>query len=97
MDVCEPRVRRRGFFLHSDTTGEPETGEHENPEGFVVRVRIGRPSFPRQVSAAAARPASGARISGGRSISDQAAASDSPPRFRSGTATGRRQRLGSPR
>src|SRR6186713_3046220 len=29
MDVCEPRVRRRGFFLHSDTTGEDHT-EHES-------------------------------------------------------------------
>jgi hypothetical protein len=33
---------RRGFFLHSDTTGEPDTGEHENPEGFIVRLRIRR-------------------------------------------------------
>src|SRR2546426_9614821 len=32
MDAREPRARRRGFFLHSDTTGEPDTGEHENPE-----------------------------------------------------------------
>ena len=50
MDASEPRVRRRGFFLHSDTTGEPETGEHENPEGFTVRVRISRPAVPRQVA-----------------------------------------------
>jgi len=42
MDASQPLVRRRGFFLHSDTTGEPDTGEHENPEGFVVRIRITR-------------------------------------------------------
>ena len=38
MDVCEPRVRRRGFFLHSTDGSEQETGEHENPEGVAVRV-----------------------------------------------------------
>jgi len=42
MHTGEPRVRRRGFFLHSDTTGERETGELENPEGFVVRVGMAR-------------------------------------------------------
>ena len=40
MDACEPRVRRRGFFLHSSDGNEPDTGEHENPEGFAVRVRF---------------------------------------------------------
>ena len=31
---AEPRVRRRGFFLHSDTTGDDDyTVEQENPEG----------------------------------------------------------------
>jgi len=39
MDAGEPRVRRRGFFLHSTDVTEPEAGEHENPEGFPVRVR----------------------------------------------------------
>ena len=42
MVAYEPRVRRRGFFLHSPEGGEPDTGEHENPEGFVVRVRASR-------------------------------------------------------
>ena len=42
MDAREPRLRRRGFFLHSSEGGEPDTGEHENPEGFIVRVRIPR-------------------------------------------------------
>src|SRR3954470_24109827 len=40
MDVRGPRVRHRGFFLHSDTTGDHEVGETENPEGVVVRVRL---------------------------------------------------------
>ena len=39
MDADEPRVRRRGFFLHSTDVTEPDAGEHENPEGFPVRVR----------------------------------------------------------
>ena len=47
MDAGEPRVRRRGFFLHSPDSGEPDTGEHENPEGFVVRVHFGRNALPR--------------------------------------------------
>ena len=43
MDAGEPRVRRRGFFLHSTDGSEPDTGEHENPEGFAVRVRYRHP------------------------------------------------------
>ena len=39
MDAYEPRVRRRGFFLHSTDINESDAGEHENPEGFPVRVR----------------------------------------------------------
>ena len=47
MDAGEPRVRHRGFFLHSETTGESDAVEQENPEGFVIRVRIRRPTVPR--------------------------------------------------
>ena len=54
MDVGEPRVRRRGFFLHSTDVTEPEAGEHENPEGFPVRVRTAPPEHP-DTSPAAAR------------------------------------------
>jgi hypothetical protein len=86
MDASEPRVRRRGFFLHSDTTGEPDTGEHENPEGFTVRVRISRPAVPRQVASAA----------GGRSRTTSSA-EDSRPNIRSGSVTGSRQRAHLPR
>ncbi len=48
MVAREPRVRRRGFFLHSPDGNEPDvTGEHENPEGFGVRVRVASTSVPR--------------------------------------------------
>ena len=66
MDVCEPRVRRRGFFLHSETTGEPDTGEHENPEGFIVRVRIAHPSASRPGGGSAGRSTSDMQMSTGR-------------------------------
>ena len=84
MDVSEPRARRRGFFLHSEP-GEPDTGEHENPEGFVVRVRITRP-IPRRIA--------GMSMAGGRSLTAARAseADDSPPQIRSGSVTGSRQR-----
>ena len=86
MDDGEPRVRRRGFFLHSDTTGEADHGEQENPEGFVVRVRISRPAVPRQVA------------SSGRSrIQSRVAHGASNPEIRSGSVTGSRQRAHLPR
>ena len=88
MDANEPRVRRRGFFLHSDTTGEPDTGEHENPEGFTVRARIDRPAVPRQVASVA--------LSGGRSRTP-AQTEDTRPAIRSGSVTGSRQRAHLPR
>ena len=88
MDTSEPQARRRGFFLHSEATGEPDTGEHENPEGVVVRARLGRSSLRRQA----------ARVSrlGGRShtLADE---EDSNPQIRSGSVTGSRQRAHLPR
>ena len=98
MDAAEPRVRRRGFFLHSDTTGEPDTGEHENPEGLVVRVRPGRSSHsPRQVANATIRPTSGGRSRIERAHTTEAGYEDSLPQFRSGSVTGSRQLAHSPR
>ena len=50
MIAGEPRVRRRGFFLHSSDNSESDMGygnELENPEGITVRVRVARPSVPR--------------------------------------------------
>jgi hypothetical protein len=92
MDANEPRVRRRGFFLHSDTTGEPDTGEHENPEGFVVRVRNGRPAVSRQFASNTAREVVTARLGGGRSRSETPVVDEAGPEIRSGSATGSRQR-----
>ena len=89
MDAGEPRLRRRGFFLHS--TDEPDTGEHENPEGFVVRIRIrGRTGLPRHR----------ARISTGRQTYSRSAdtrTSIGQPEIRSGSVTGSRQRAHLPR
>ena len=85
MDAVEPRVRRRGFFLHSDTAGDADAGEHENPEGFPVRIRIAHSAVPRHVVS------SRGSIVAGRSRAD---AEDSETIFqiRSGTVTGSRQR-----
>jgi hypothetical protein len=94
MDVSEPLVRRRGFFLHSDTTGEQDTGEHENPEGFVVRVRINRSHASRQPLP---RVISSAPHNGGRSHSDMMTVNDSESAIRSGSVTGSRQRAHLPR
>jgi len=79
MDVREPHVRRRGFFLHSADTGDPDNGEHEDPEGFVVRLRVAKASVPRQIA------------SSGRSLK-RTTIDDSRPQIRSGSVTGSRQR-----
>ena len=82
MDVREPQKRRRGFFLHSET-GDPDSGDHENAEGFVTRARLNRSSTPRQFSSARRSRAEGIE--------------DSRPQIRSGTVTGSRQRAHLPR
>jgi hypothetical protein len=84
MVADKPRVRRRGFFLHSAETAEPETGELENPEGVVVRVRVEPTQNPRQIT------------SSGRSRSD-ISLEDTNPQIRSGSVTGSRQRAHLPR
>jgi hypothetical protein len=93
MDVYEPRLRRRGFFHHSET-GEPDTGEHENPEGFIVRVRFGRSLASSRASRDSAhRSVSGSRFSGGRqSRGETPAAVIENGRLRSESATGSHQR-----
>ena len=83
MDECEPHVRRRGFFLHSPD-GEPDSGEHENPEGFGVRVRTRRTTAHRQI------------VSSGRSHSESRV-EETRPEIRSGSVTGSRQRAHLPR
>ena len=93
MDVNEPRVRRRGFFLHSETTGEPDTAEHENPEGFIVRVRVTASHASKQPTP---RVVATARIDGGRSHSSPSV-DEGMPAIRSGSVTGSRQRAHSSR
>ena len=92
MDVCEPHLRHRGFFLHSPD-GEPDTGEHENPEGLAVRVRFPGDSGARKVSSVE----SGTRFSGGRQLRTDSDVSEDPPAIRSGSVTGSRQRAHMPR
>ena len=71
MDAREARTRRRGFFLHSSDGSEPDTHEHENPEGFVVRVRVrvreNGPTVSRQFASSGTRQVRSARLTGGRS------------------------------
>jgi hypothetical protein len=66
MIAGEPRVRRRGFFLFNSEVSEPDTGEHENPEGFVVRAPGTHHSASRPTASATPRPV-GAGPSGGGS------------------------------
>jgi hypothetical protein len=96
MDASEPRARHRGFFLHSDTTGEYDTTEQENPEGFKVRFHISSRLGATQLTSTA-RPAS-PRYEGGRARTTEVATSDeSRPAIRSGSVTGSRQRAHLPR
>jgi hypothetical protein len=86
MNVSEPRVRRRGFFLHSSEaeTGHDTGAEHENPEGFAVRVRLPRSTATRQFAS-----------SGRQSRTERV--EDTRPQIRSGSVTGSRQRAHLPR
>jgi hypothetical protein len=90
MDASEPRLRRRGFFMHSSESGEPDTGEHENPEGFIVRVRFQGSPVPRKM--AGSRAVTGTRFSGGRQLQSESDPSEGRPSIRSGSVTGSRQR-----
>ena len=91
MIASEPRLRRRGFFLHSSEGGEPDTGEHENPEGFIVRVRFPGNPVPRKMVSARGLNGGGR---GHRTDHDQA---EGIPAIRSGSVTGSRQRSHLPR
>lgn len=97
MDVHEPQVRRRGFFLHSDTVGEHDAGEHENPEGIPVRVTVAHPLKARRRLGGG--PGTEGRVAfpnGGRSRSEPSS-EESVPQIRSGSVTGSRQRAHLPR
>jgi hypothetical protein len=95
MDVCEPRPRHRGFFLHS-SEGEPDTGEHENTEGLVIRVRF-TPSPGSRKIGRGIRAVAGTRFSGGRQLRTESGGRDGLPAIRSGSVTGSRQRAHLPR
>ena len=84
MDVCEPRARHRGFFLHSADTGESDSTEFDSSEGLPVRSRVAKPSVPRQMAGA------------GRSRT-HSRGEDTRPQIRSGSVTGSRQRAHLPR
>ena len=83
MDVRQPQQRHRGFFLHSDT-GDPDTGEHENAEGFAIRTRLSRSTTPRQFSST-------------RRSRHEGGIEEGRPAIRSGSVTGSRQRAHLPR
>ena len=87
MDAGQPHVRHRGFFLHTDTGEGDHTLEQENPEGFVIRVRIRRSAVSRRIVSTSR----GSRVAGGRSRID-IAADEATPQIRSGSVTGSRQR-----
>ena len=70
----------------TQTPGEPDPGEHENPEGISVRVRI----------STAARPVGRPRRSGGRARTSSRT-DEAVPQIRSGSVTGSRQRAHLPR
>ncbi len=82
MGVNEPRVRRRGFFLHSSDAeaGSHEMGDHDNPEGVSVRVRTPRSTTTPRQFAGSGRQARAER------------AEETRPQIRSGSVTGSRQR-----
>ena len=93
MGAGEPRVRRRGFFLHSDT-GEPETGELENAEGFVVRVHLTNAASSHHRFVAGVP---GARFRAAGRANRSIAPRRGLPAIRSGSVTGSRQRAHLPR
>ena len=90
MDVCEPRPRHRGFFLHSSEGVESEAGEHESSEAWVVRVRFTRRGSRR--IGRGLRAVTGSRIESGRQQRTEPAANEGLPSIRSGSVTGSRQR-----
>ena len=96
MDAREPRLRHRGFFLHSPD-GEADTGEHETPEGLVVRVNVPAPVAAGRMASGRSSAVADTRFSGGRSHRSDSPTHDSQPAIRSGSVTGSRQRAHLPR
>jgi hypothetical protein len=90
MDICEPRPRHRGFFLHSSESVETDAGEHDNSDGVVVRVRFARRGS-RKIGRGL-RAVSGSRFESGRQHRSEPVSSEGLPAIRSGSVTGSRQR-----
>jgi hypothetical protein len=86
MDASQPQVRRRGFFLHTDT-GEADSGDHEAAEGLSTRARTDRHR----------RRRGGLLAANGRSRAGAESHADNGPQIRSGSVTGSRQRGHLPR
>jgi len=80
MDVAEPRVRRRGFFVHVETPELDQT-EQESAEGVSVRLRVDRPRAERHAitSVSSRKPTHAVRTS---TLESQ------EPELRLATATG---------
>jgi hypothetical protein len=51
MDNCEPRVRRRGYFLSESNLENDELMDSDAAEGLTIRVRIIRPRLRRPAAA----------------------------------------------
>jgi hypothetical protein len=54
MDACEPRVRRRGLFMHVETP-ELDHMEHESVEGLPARPASRKPTHAIRISLAHSR------------------------------------------
>ncbi len=95
MDVSEPWIRRRGFVvLHTDPSLEDEI---DSAEGIITRVHLSRSGRRQPLAVTSSRAGTLPSL---RSSSRSSAAAEPRARnggFKSGTVTGIRRRLPSPR
>ena len=59
MDACEPRVRRRGFFLHSSDGANPTPANTKTPKDSSFASESPAPPLRRQAVQQPAGPAAG--------------------------------------
>ena len=83
MDVAEPRVRRRGFFVHVETP-ELDNVEQESTEG-TTRLRVSRPRTERAMVSSSRKPTHAVRTTSLTSTSEL--------RLTSATGTHRQARM----
>ena len=86
MDVPEPRVRRRGMFVHAETP-ELDHVEQESTEGVPVRLRTSRPRAERAI-VGSRKPTHAVRTT---SLNNSSSAGD--VRFESATGSHRQVRM----